>query len=293
MSNHISSRILLDSLNPGIGGQQDSRLTTFEIKFPRVILAEVNTHRALSKNTASSRAIPFTKFLENVGNETYIPKNVGKNCKGMQSIEPLTPEQQQEFDEWCSNLFTVVSLECQSIQESLGIHKQFINRYLEPWMYVTMIISGTEWANFFALRTHKDAHPDFQILAKMMFEQYNESVPQQRTIHAPLVTEDEYEEIRNLKVDYNDFYDRLALISAGRCARVSYLTHDGVRDFSKDIELALRLSANNPKHMTPFEHVAFTNFQTDVWSGNFRGWNQYRKLIENENITEFSGWDEG
>lgn len=297
MSNHISAKILTDTVNTFVQGTP--RLTTFEIVFPRVILAEVNTHRALSKNTASSRAVPFNKFLSNVREATYIPANVGKNNKGMSSFESLSEEEQAEFEQWASNLFDYVADECTKINAKLNIHKQWINRFLEPWMYVTMIISGTDWANFFALRTHKDAHPDFQKLASLMFEQYKQSKPSYKMIHAPLVSDEEHAEIAQTYTNSSSLSPKalelICKISAGRCARVSYLTHDGKRDFEKDLELAHRLSGHFPKHMTPFEHVAFPmteeQFSNDSRSGNFTGFIQYRKTIEFENITEFNGWD--
>ena len=64
----IKAEIIADSLSP-----QGHRLTTFICVFPRIVLAEFNTHRMLSRNSASSRAIPFNKMLEMVKTNPFIP----------------------------------------------------------------------------------------------------------------------------------------------------------------------------------------------------------------------------
>lgn len=238
------------------------------------------------KNTASSRAIPFATLIKNIREETYIPCHVGKNCKGMQSMEPLSIAEQAEFETWCQNLFETVSIQCETIQAKLDIHKQWINRYVEPWMYVTQIVSGTEWSNFFALRTHEAAHPDVQILAKQMWDLYSTETPVDGDYHLPFISEQDDLELFNQ--DILPDYGTMAMISAGRCARVSYLTHEGVRDVQKDIDLANRLKSMG--HMSPFEHQAVAAPKASHKSGPFEGFIQYRKTIPNENITEFNGY---
>lgn len=281
MSELISAKIICDTKAPN-----GKRCTTFVLKYPRVLLAEINTHKCLVKNTASSRAIPFGAMLDNIRQETYIPCHVGKNCKGMQSMEPLSIAEQAEFETWCQNLFETVSIQCETIQAKLDIHKQWINRYVEPWMYVTQIVSGTEWSNFFALRTHEAAHPDVQILAKQMWDLYSTETPVDGDYHLPFISEQDDLELFNQ--DILPDYGTMAMISAGRCARVSYLTHEGVRDVQKDIDLANRLKSMG--HMSPFEHQAVSAPKASHKSGPFEGFIQYRKTIPNENITEFNGY---
>ena len=157
-------------------------------------------------------------------------------------------------------------------------------------MLHTVIVTATEWDNFFNLRCHPDAHPDIRRPAEMMKELAAASKPQllsEGEWHLPLVDDEEIKETRALGIDP-------VHVSVGRCARVSYLTHGGVRDFLADVELHDRLKVSG--HLSPFEHVARVPYNTDVeygmaeygtepplnqtWFGNLRGWLQYRKTID-------------
>ena len=160
-----------------------------------------------------------------------------------------------------------------------GLHKQLANRLIEPWMFITVIVSATEFDNWFHLRNHKAAQPEIAWVAKAMWAQYNESPPHEVPAgawHLPLISGEERM--------CGDF-DMLKKVSTGRCARVSYLTHDGTRDMVKDIELHDRLCSGpqtgEPGHWSPFEHVAQA-LATPERSGNFIGWKQYRKEFETE-----------
>jgi hypothetical protein len=166
----------------------------------------------------------------------------------------------------------------------LGLHKQIANRILEPWMWITVIISATEWSNFFALRDHPDAQPEIALLAAMMRSAYAASEPRRLRAgewHLPLVDDPEAQRIRSLCLDPR-------AVSAGRIARVSHLTHDGRRDFYEDVKLHDRLRGALPPHMSPFEHVAMA-LDTIEQSGNFYGFRQYRKEIPNECVREMEG----
>jgi thymidylate synthase ThyX len=151
----ISAEVVADSLSP-----QGERLPSLLVTMPRIILAELNTHRMLSKNSASSRAIPFEKMWSSVVNNPYIPMAWQKEHKGMQGTEYWTDEM---FGDNNPMLVTEVlkSLYLKHMDEALissklmhkvGANKQTINRLLEPFMYHTVLISGTEWENFFSLR---------------------------------------------------------------------------------------------------------------------------------------------
>ncbi len=176
---------------------------------------------------------------------------------------------------------------------SLGLHKQITNRLLEPWLWQTVIVTSTEWDNFFALRCDKNAQPEIQKIAIMMREAYKINEPEflrNDQWHLPLI----YEEGGDMKNLINKFgYEGIARISCGRCARISYLTHDGQRDPEADIILSENLLKNG--HMSPFEHVAIPidektykhiiyKKQSSLWSGNHRGWVPYRATIKNEDI---------
>lgn len=269
-----SCRVLADSVN--ISGV---RLTTLEVTFPRFILSEFNTHRMLSRNSASSRAIPVEKIISRVSDGPFIPRYWGKNQKGMQAHQELTVDQAKEaVTIWLDARDAALSNAKRLLE--LGVHKQLANRLLEPFLWQTVIVTATEWNNFLGLRCHPDAQPEFQIIATMMQESLKDSKPvllQDGEWHLPLISAEDKVEDSTVAGPY-----RLAKISAGRCARVSYLTHDGRRDTGEDISLCSRLIASG--HMSPLEHPAMADSESRRYVGNFQSWIQFRKLIPNENI---------
>ncbi len=288
------AKILKDSLSP-----HGDRLTTMEVSFPRIVLAEFNTHRMFSRNSASSRAIPISKMIERVTNDPFLPVYWGKNQKGMQAQEELSPEAQilaQEF--WLQARDAAVKAVQRLQEDDIDLHKQIANRLLEPWLYHTVIVTATEWDNFWGLRCDPMAQPEIRKVADMMREAYDASKPDHFAYgqwHRPLVTLDEFLAHPGGKhaigtPEYAACVDYWNRVSVGRCARVSYLTHDGKRDPDADIELANRLQKSG--HMSPFEHCArpmgigeYAAFALGVekFCGNFRGWVQVRKEIPNEN----------
>lgn len=257
------------------------RLTTMLVTFPRIVLAEFNTHRMLSRNSASSRAIPVQKRIQQVLDNPFVPEAFGRNQRGMQAAEVLQGDENNKArEEWL--LAMQAAVEHARNLAALEVHKQLANRLLEPFLWHTAIVSATEWDNFFALRCHPDAQPEIRRVAELMREEMRASRPEikaEGSLHLPFVG----------KVDWQEALDRygidageqLAWVSAARCARVSYLTHDGRRDLDADLNLAQRL--REAGHMSPFEHVAkpIEDFEpTDT--GNFRGWLQLRKMIPHE-----------
>lgn len=143
----ISAKIIADSLSP-----QGHRLTTLEVVMPRYILAEFNTHRVLSKNSASSRAIPFSKMVKNVQDNPFIPYAWQKDHKGMQGSEYIEHRADKQFiiDRWLQARDNAI-LGATQLSTS-DVTKQLANRLLEPYMYHKVLVSGTEWENFFNLR---------------------------------------------------------------------------------------------------------------------------------------------
>ena len=264
-------KILADSISP-----VECRLTTFELTYPRFIHSELMTHRAFSRNAASSRAIPIEKMIQRVTEDPAEPVHWGKNQKGMQANE--------ELDDWSRETARATWFHARDAAVDhaqtlvrLGVHKQIVNRLLEPWMWITVIVSATDYGNYFNLRCHKDAQPEFRRLAEMMWDAYSNSEPrlvQTGDWHLPLI----FLEDTDIALA-----DRIKL-SVARCARVSYLTHDGRRDPEADLALHDRLAASG--HWSPFEHAAeaspFPNY-----IGNFRGWLQYRKGFPTENRPTF------
>lgn len=276
--------IIADSINPGY-----NRITTFLLTYPRFIHSEIMTHRVFSRNAASSRAIPIDKVLEQVSSNPATPVRWGKNGKGMQDhgkFEGRDITKMQLNWQAAAN----AAVEQAKILQSLGLHKQIVNRVLEPFMWMTTLVTATEWENFFSLRVHKDAQPEFQELAYQMLKKYVNNTPEKKQWtewHIPFgdrmpegITED-------VKLK----------IATARAARTSYLTMDGKIDVQKDIDLHDSLAANG--HWSPFEHAAIAlNDQGDrglpkigyggnayfpTYYGNFIGWKPYRKNFQQEN----------
>jgi len=256
-------------------------LVSLEVSFPRIVLAEFNTHRVFSRNSASSRAIPVSKMIERVTSDPFIPFFWGKNQKGMQAAEELSPEAQAlAKKQWLRGRNIAVAIVKRLQDPSIDLHKQIANRLLEPFLWHTVIVTATEWDNYYALRNNRAAQPEIREAARLMTMAMSESIPTSLSAnewHMPLL--DDEAELR--AAGFKD--DQLRRISVGRCARVSYLTHDGKRDPKADIELADRLLKGG--HMSPFEHVAQALLAHEGgWSGNFRGWLQYRKTIPGESV---------
>ena len=146
----IKAEIVAHSLSP-----QGDELISVLCTFPRIILAEVNTHRMLSKNTSSSRAIPFKKMVESVQNNPFIPIAWQKDHKGMQGSEYITDDRKYENSryDWLKARNLAVQ-QAKLLNENDGVTKQLCNRLLEPFMWTTMLITGSRegWDNFFNLR---------------------------------------------------------------------------------------------------------------------------------------------
>lgn len=289
-----ASRVVCDSLSP-----EGVRLVTLELTFPRIVLAEFNTHRVFSRNSASSRAIPVEKVLKRVKDDPFIPVYWGKNQKGMQAEEELGPvETEHAVEQWLDARDLAVSKVERMLE--IGVHKQIANRLLEPFLWHTVIVTSTEWDNWDGLRISKEAQPEIRMIAEMAFASRDSSWPEQLVAgqwHLPFV--DDVGALRAAGMQTND----IVKVCAGRCARVSYMTHDGKRDPLADISLCERLLSNG--HMSPLEHPArsMTQLEADLalsrmtkhnvmvpfvadvartFSGNFRGWTQARKMVPNE-----------
>lgn len=273
-----SARIVLDSI-----GEHGIRLTTMELTFPRLILSEFNTHRAISKNSRSSRAVPLNKTLKEVAENPFIPRKFPKNQSGMQPSE-YWESGTEEYEDcrrvWLKARDHAVDAVYGLNSKYLDIHKQIANRLIEPFMWHTVIATATDWQNFFALRCNDMAQLEISDIAYLAKDTYNSSKPTLRICgknewHLPYIQQDE------LDLDI----EILQKISCARCARVSYLTHEGKRDINKDIELFERLYNADPKHSSAFEHVGKVSSKYTK-SGNFSGWIQYRQLIPNHYTPE-------
>lgn len=289
------AKIIADSVS-----RDGHRLTTFEVCFHRFVLSEFNTHRVLSKNSASSRAIPVRKTIERVEQQPAIPVSWPAEQKGMQGGEELDAGGALAAQNVWLRARTSAVNDAQALVRT-GVHKSVVNRILEPFSMHTVVVTGTAWANFFALRANPMAQPEIRVAAEEMLKVYEANTPTligKDQWHLPYILGEEYSQ--------HDV-ETLVQISSARCARVSYLTQDGRRDPQEDLNLYKRLTEANPMHASPLEHVAtpcaenshtveidgmwITDPRTQVQVrpkmsvtlpkyGNFLGWHQHRFDVE-------------
>lgn len=293
----ISAKIIADSIN-----WNNERLTTFELEYPRLIHAEILTHRVFSRNAQSSRAVPVGKTLE--ANRLHIKPVVwGKNKAGMSSTEEL-----DGFKKVLANIVwnTAVksSFGASWLLSKIGLHKQWSNRLTEWCSSIKVIITATEWDNFLWLRTDETAaQPEIVELARKIKECLETSVPvvlKKGEWHLPYISVVDgkyYTQDMNYQLSLED----AKRVSVSACAQVSY------RKLDTSVEAANRiygrlLNEGKP-HLSPFEHQAtpiddfnevkkLTFFDIGLikgcthidnhgnpWSGNFKGWCQLRQII--------------
>lgn len=266
-----------------------STIVTFELVYPRMILAELNTHRVFSRNSSSSRAIPIRKMIEMVQNTPAMPIHWGMNQSGMQAQQQV-PNIEAAKQLWLEGASKAVEVAEKMIEQQL--HKQVVNRILEPYQWMKTVLTTTELENFFELRVHKDAQPEIHELARQMQLSIKKTIPvliDDNEWHLPYVSEDEADEL-----GINDAIK----VSASCCAQVSYRNNN--KDLDKAKEIYHRLVDTKPVHASPFEHQAtpmpyvegkksfeelFTEGVTHVnkngerFSGNFKNWIQLRQLM--------------
>lgn len=262
-----------------IEGTEDG-LYTMELVYPRYIHSELMTHRVFSRNASSSRATPVEKIIKEVMDNPVIPNEVYKNCKGMSGKEKIKEEELTHFRAiWecaCGD-----ALYWASRLTEMGIHKQTVNRLLEPFSFIRTIVTATEWKNFYNLRLSKAAQPEIRDLANaMMKAQDKYKIPPNYNFNGdywllPYVSEEESKELSTIDV---------IKVSAARCARVSYLQNDDYTpaDIKKDLELADRLLKEG--HMSPFEHQVYHNDNLPCgWYYNLYGRYQSARYILEQN----------
>lgn len=254
---------------------------TVECTYHRYIHGEVMTHRTFSRNASSSRAIPIKKVLSQVWNDPAMPVEWGSNQPGMQAHTQLRGIKRTVAKALWRTSAKVACIFAWGFIK-VGLAKQVGNRILEPWQWMHTLITATEWDNFFELRMHQDAQPEFRVLATKIHTAINSC--HVRFIdsdewHLPYVTDAELVKVRN-----GDISKNMAIkMSAARCARVSYLSRDNkATTWTEDAKLFDRLVGSTPIHASPIEHQAkpaSANFR----SGNFIGWHQYRQEWQQQN----------
>jgi len=285
----ITAKIICDSYTPS----KSSRLTTFELTYPRYIHSEIMTHRVLSRNAQSSRAIPVKRRIGRVRTCPVKPIRWGANQSGMQAKDTDV-----EDPGVCETRWLLAAEDAANHAEKLmeaGLHKQWANRLLEPFDTITVIATGTQWENMFGLRCDPDAQPEFQNVAWKMADLYYNNEPATLEIikpvnlwHLPYVSLKEQDYILSNVTGLDAAAKVMLAASVARCARVSYLNHDGSSpDLIKDKSLHDRLLADG--HISPFEHQAKAATNSNQYGGNFGSyWTQYRKTLTQPEVRKFN-----
>lgn len=186
-------RVKIEAHSVGSSNEPKERrappLVSYKITAPRIILAEINTHRVLSKSSESSRAIPGTVRVAQVGDKPYRPLRFGLKTRGMGAGADLAPaEMRGAAAAWEVARTAILAVAGKLL--ATGLAKEEFNRLLEPWALCRTILTGTEWANFFALRTHDTASPPFRFLARAMYIATRRSTPKELNYgewHAPFI----------------------------------------------------------------------------------------------------------
>lgn len=263
-----SAKVIADSISP-----EGARLTTIEVTMHRFVLAEFNTHRLFSRNSASSRAIPVSKQTQRVKEHPAIPVVWASEQKGMQGGDEVEDPRSAEYFWLAARDWAVIQAENLT---RVGVHKSIVNRLLEPFMWHTVIVTSTDWENFWKQRVSPLAQPEIKVAAEAMLDAYKNSTPTRVSLyqwHLPYMDEQDLEACRQCGEDPR-------YVSAARCARVSYLTHDGRRDVQEDVDLYRRLISADPMHASPLEHVATPRTTLGDFTGNFFGWKQLRHEVQ-------------
>lgn len=266
----IRAEVVKDSVGP-----HGVRLTTVRARYPKFIHGELMTHRVFSRNASSSRAIPVERMIKDVERDIAHPVHWGRNQPGMQAREELADlDARTAHMYW--NAAARSAVDHARRMNELGVHKQVVNRLIEPFAHINVLITATEWDNFFELRCHPDAQPEMRTLAEAIRDARDASTPREL-------------EPGQWHLPFYDGSPTMAdptplMVSAARCARVSYETHDGREpSVEEDVELYRRLTSAVPMHASPLEHQA-TPDPTWAWPGlhgNLVGWVQHRKVEEN------------
>lgn len=282
-------------------------ITTLALEYPRLIHSEVKTHRVLTTSCSSTRAVPFKAVLRNLRENPADIVYWGKAMSGMQAREELAG-----WRLFAAKALWVAAREvCILVARAfnaIGLHKQIANRILEPFQNISVLITSTEWDNFFALRTDESAQPEFQTLARMIQDEIGKTPAAESKYHIPFFCEHRMKNGAEIFIpDHNPLHggysiDEALKISASICAQWSYRKFDPSMD--KADKIWSQLVESKPVHASPIEHQAIAMDKTSAssdyllnplnwvagvthmdeqcryWSGNIRGWIQHRQLIK-------------
>lgn len=301
----ITVRVIADSIS-----DRGIRLTTYELEYQRFFHSEFMTHKMLSKNAASTRAIPVERAIQLMLERPAMPIHWGLNNPGMQSNAEMDETRREAAEAtWLASMNDAAAFaRVLSDKDGINGHKQWVGRIIEPYSFMKVVCTGTEFSNLFALRHHKDAQPEFFELSKGMIIARSKSTPQllkPGQWHLPYVN---FVNGKYFVGGVEVPLDVARKVSASCCAQASYRRLDDTVEKALDIfdKLKLEGDSTEPKHASPVEHQGtpidesnipfnpntwengITHVRRDgsLWSGNLRGWVQYRQLIPNEAV-----WD--
>lgn len=304
----IKVKIICDSIN-----QYGVRITTWELIYPRIVHSELMTHRMLSKNSASSRAIPIASMIQTIRDTPAEPEAWGKNQPGMQAKEELQGDALDRV-KYLWNRAKEFACDISQQMADEGAHKQIANRVTEPYQHMKVVLTGTDFNNLWWLRDHPDADPTIWALVKEMHYRYENNKPdilQPGMWHLPYVLWEYAGETDNLCQIFYDENDReitleqAQMISVSCCAQLSYRKSDGSLEKAENI--FKKLIESKPCHASPTEHQAvcidtqnlgkvawqdlpegITHITRDLqfYSGNLRDWIQFRQLIP-DNVRKY------
>jgi len=271
------AKVVADSIGPS-----GVRLLSILCSYPLMVHAEHLRHRCFSFSVASNRAIPTRLIIRQVIDDPVVPIWFGKNQGGMSAREELTGWRLRVARcAWLAARWPAIAIVWLMLR--IGLHKQIANRVLAPWQWVTVLVTGTDWDNFFALRCHPDAQPEMRRAAEMMRDAIAESKPNElgeTGWHLPFISTNELLRVLAPADPIEDGEQKLCLISAARCARVSVIRQDEKRSSRDEVAMAEKLMKSG--HFSPFEHQAQA-LLGDHRCANLRGWMSYRSTIPNEN----------
>lgn len=267
----------------------NNRLTSLVLKFPRTVLAEFNTHRVFSRNSASSRARSVKATIKEVIENPYIPLwTINKAGMSGHWASPRVEAEATEVylagrdaavrtalallvgsdriegfgrddKEIASRYSEVVDYYYDHMYSGTGaepdfglsVHKQVLNRVLEPYMFHEVIVTSSYFDNFLKLRDHNEADPAIWGVSHLLGEAIAHSEPTISEIHAPFSSNLE----KTLILGQPWPVARPHLIkSAMESAQISY--NDKSRAIKSTATAERGESLLTAGHLSPFEHVA-------------------------------------
>lgn len=299
---------------------------TLHLRYPRIIHSEVMTHRVFNRNARSSRAVPVKTMLNEIRSNPFVPWHWTKNQSGMQGVvgwdakvllkgaaaqfvDADTPVAREAA--WLHGRDMMADL-AESFKDA-EYHKQVANRLVEPFMWMDLLVTATDWKNFLHLRDHADAEPHIRDLAVLVGKALSEARVQLLEIgdwHLPYIDWADWEEAKSRFGSTNEQLDFLKKISAARCARISYTPFDGDPSYERELERFDQLVGNDAVHASPLEHQCspdqIVTIESSYWNsddflmkdtstegglnqdlhGSLRDWIQFRKTVPNEAIHE-------